>query len=145
MLEKDKRRVVRCSAKTTDAEIFPFELFKTGNSWTGEDDLVILVLHRGNEHEIVAREVRLHDRAEVDDGRIAARQCLGCNLAAPQEYGLDLEAVLIEESHLFGHPNIALPETERWITDSDFFKGLGAGRSRGEGADKRADDTKRGD
>src|SRR6266550_4634804 len=145
MFEKDKRCIVRCSAKTADAEIFPFELLKTGNSRTGEHDLVILVLHCGNEHEAVAREVRLHDCADVDDRRIAARQCLGCNLAAPQEYGLDLEAVLIEESHLFGHPNIALPETERWITDSDFFKRLGTGRSRGKGADKRADDTKRGD
>src|SRR4030095_7494014 len=138
MFEKDKRRVVRCRAKSADAEIFSVELLQAGNSWTDEYDLVILVLHRGNEHEVVAREVRLYDRADVDDGRIAARQCLGCNLSAPQEYGLHLEAVLIEESHLFGHPNIALPETERGIADSDFFKRLGAGRPRGDGGGESA-------
>src|SRR5262245_35936296 len=130
MFEKDKRCIVSRSAKAADAEIFPFELFKVGNSGTGEDDLVILVLHRGNEHEIIAREVRLYHGANVYNGWVTVNQSLGCHLTATQEDRLNLETILVKEFHLFGDPDVALLETERWIVDSDFLQGLAAGRPR---------------
>src|SRR5215510_904770 len=142
MFEKDKRCIVSRSAKAADAEIFPFELFKVGNSGTGEDDLVILVLHRGNEHEIIAREVRLHHRADVYNRRVSANQSLGRDLTATQEDGLDLETILVEQSHLFGYPDVALTKTQRWITDADFLQGLAAGRPRDHGAGERAHKSK---
>src|SRR5262245_25444442 len=145
MFEKDKRCIVSRSAKAADAEIFSFELLKVGNSGTGEDDLVILVLHRGNEHEVIAREICLHHRANVYNGRVTANQSLGCHLTATQEDGLNLEAILVKESHLFGDPDVALPETERWIADSDFLQGLAAGRPRGHGANEHAHKSKRDD
>src|SRR5215510_4090064 len=137
MFEKDKCRIVRCSAKSTDAKIFSFELFKVGNSGTGEHDLVILVLHRGNEHEVIAREIRLHHRADVYNRRVSANQSLGRDLTATQEDGLDLETILVEQSHLFSYPDVALTKTQRWITDPDFLQGLAAGRPRSYGAGER--------
>src|SRR5499426_1446167 len=137
MFEKDKCCIVRCSAKSTDAEFFSFELFKVGNPGTGEHDLVILVFNRGNEHEVVAREIRLHHRANVYDRRVTADQSLGRDLTATQEDGLDLETILVEQSHLFGYPDVALTKTQRWITDADFRQGLAAGRPRDHGAGER--------
>src|SRR5262245_48672866 len=112
MFEKDKCRIVRCSSKSTDAEIFPFELLKVGNAGTGEHDLVILILHRGNEHEVITREIRLHHRANVYNRRVTANQSLGRHLTAAQEDGLDLETILVEQSHLPGDPDVALPKTQ---------------------------------
>src|SRR5215475_3627685 len=142
MFQKDKRCIVRCSAKSTDAKIFSFELFKVGNSGTGEHDLVILVLHRGNEHEVIAREIRLHHRANVYNRRVTANQSLGRHLTASQEDGLDLETILVEQSHLPGDPDVALPKTQRWITDSDFLQGLAVSLLRDHGADERAHKSK---
>src|SRR5262245_6247020 len=142
MFEKDKRCIVSCSAKSADAEIFSFELLKIGNSGTGEYDLVILVLHRGNEHEVITGEIRLHHRANVYDRRVTANQSLGCHLTATQEDGLDLEAIFVEQSHLFGYPNVALPKPQRWITDPDFLQGLAAGRPRDHGAGECAHKSK---
>src|SRR5215467_7961975 len=137
MFEKDKRRIVSCSAKSADAEVFPFELLKIGNSGTSEHDLVILVFNRGNEHEVIAREIRLHDRANVYNRRVSADQSLGRDLTATQEDGLDLETILVEQSHLFGYPDVALTKPQRWITDADFLQGLATGRARSYGAGKR--------
>src|SRR5262245_30004323 len=136
MFEKDKRRIVSCSAKSADAEVFPFELLKIGNSGTSEYDLIILVFDRGNEHEVIAREIRLHDRANVYNRRVSANQSLGRHLTAAQEDRLDLEAILVEQSYLFGYPDVALTKTQRWITDPDFLQGLAARRPRGYGGER---------
>ena len=98
----------------------------------GKDDQIIFGFHRGDEHEVVPLDRRLNHRADIDDRRIAADQRLRRHLSAAKKDRLDFQAVLVEKSHLFGDPNIALAKAERRVTDLDPLERLGVSRGRGD-------------
>ena len=73
----------------------------------------------------MAAQARLHDRADVDDGRIAGDQSLGGHLAAAQKNRFDLEAVLVEESPYSFATQTLLGENSTTDSRCGFFSGFG--------------------
>ena len=74
---------------------------------------------------IVSLDRRLDHRADIDDRRIATDQSLSRHLAAAKKDRLDFQAVLVEQSHLLGDPDVALAKAERWVADLDLLETLG--------------------
>ena len=52
------------------AELFASEFFEFVDTFAGKNDLIVLGLDGGNQHQVVALQTRLHDRADIDDRRI---------------------------------------------------------------------------
>ena len=84
--------------------------------------LVKFVLHARDQHEVVAGEIGLNHRADVDDGRFTRGQCLCRYLAAAQENRIDVEAVALEQPLLFSYPDVALGKCQRRIAHGDSFQ-----------------------
>ena len=107
MLEQDIGGVMGRRTVAANAELLAFEFFEFVDAFAGENNLIVLCFHGGDEHEVVALQARLHDRADVDDRRIAGHQRLGRHLAAAQKDRLDFQAVFGEQAHFFRHPDVA--------------------------------------
>src|SRR5437867_2590125 len=73
------------------------------------------------EHQVVARQVGLNNRDDVDDGRLARGQSLSRNLSSAQKDGIDIQTILFEQAFFFGNPDMALGESQERITEADFF------------------------
>src|SRR3990172_1307961 len=125
MFEKDTRRKVRGRSEPGYAESSSFELFQLRYCGADEHDEIIFALHRRNERQVKTLQAGLHDRADVHERRIAGSQGLSRDLAATEKDGLDIQAVLSEQSLLLGDPNMTLRCAERWIADPDSLQFLG--------------------
>src|ERR671912_87068 len=112
---------MRGRAIPADTEVFPFEFFEFGYSGAHENDLIVLGLHRSDQHEWMALETCLHHGADIHDRRVAGDQSQGRGLTAPEEDRLDFESVFIKQAHLLGHPDVALSEAQRWIADTNLL------------------------
>ncbi len=117
----DDRGVVGRRVETGDANALALELFQLGDAGPGENDQIVLVFHGGDEDDIMALNRCLDDGADIDDRRIAAHQSLRRHLAAAKQNRLDFEAILVEQPHLAGDPDVALAEAQRWVADLDFL------------------------
>src|SRR6476660_4150920 len=127
MLEQHIGGVMRRRAETADGEPLAFEIFELVDAFARKDNLIVVVLHGGDEHEVVTLQARLDNRTDVNDRRITGDQSLGRHLSAAQEDRLDLKLILGKESHFSGNPNIALTKTERRVADANSLQGLRLG------------------
>ena len=132
MFEQNLRGIVGDRAEAADAEFFAFQLFQAGNAGAHENKLVKFVLHACDQHEVVAGEIGLDHRADVDDGRFAGRQGLRRYLAAAQKNRIDVETVALEQPLLFSDPNVALRKGQRRIAHGDSFQLLTPAQARVE-------------
>jgi len=55
---------------------------------------------------------------------------LSGHLTAAEKNRFDFQAILIEQSHFPGNPDVALAKAERGIADLDALEGLGIGDGR---------------
>ena len=104
----DDRSVMGCRVEAGDADALAPELFQLGDARAGENDQVVFVFHRGDEHDVVPLNRRLDHGADIDDRRIAADQRLGRHLAAAKQDRLDFQAIFVEQPHLAGDPDVTL-------------------------------------
>jgi hypothetical protein len=82
VLEEQVGGIVGCGTVAADAVVFAPQLLELGNAWTRENNLVVTGFHRRHQHQVIARQVSLNHRADVNNRRIAGRQSLSGNLAA---------------------------------------------------------------
>src|SRR3989337_2606284 len=136
MLKQDARRKVGGRSKPGDAESSSFELFQLGYSGADEHEEIIPRLHSRNERQVKTLQTGLHNRADVHQRRVAGSQRLSCDLAATKKDGLDIQAVLSEESLLLANPNMALRGAEGRVADPDSLQFLG-GCGSGEGQETK--------
>ena len=122
MFEEDEGGIVCVGPESADAQVFSFQLFQSLDIGADEDEEIIPGLHGGDEHQIVAGQVGLNHRADVDDGRFAGGQSLRRHLPAAQKDRIDVESVLFEQAFLFGHPNMTLRERQGRVAQADFFE-----------------------
>ena len=103
---------------------FPFNCSQSLDIGPDEDKEIIPGLHGGDEHQVVAGQVGLNHRADVDDGRFTRGQGLRRHLPAAEKDRVHVESVLFEQSFLFCHPDVALGESQRRVAQADLLEFL---------------------
>src|SRR5262245_50993941 len=116
---------MRRRAESADAKTLAFELLDARHhSRPSHHGLIVGVLHRADEHDIVTLKIGNDDVAHRHERRVAAGQRLDRHLPAAQKNQFDVEPVFTKYALRLRHPELGLTRTDRRVTDAHFLHRL---------------------